>query len=288
MLETLEHSQNSFVTLTYREADMPLSQSGSPTLEPVHLRNFLKRLRWRWNTIAKEISNDPQQIKAARLRFYACGEYGDESWRPHYHVALFGYPSCRYAKTRYSRNGPIQCCVQCHVVHDEWGYGGVSLGNLETASAQYVAGYVTKKLNKVCPRLGDRHPEFSRMSLRPGIGAGAMWEVADALMKFNLEESEADVPSALRHGKRLMPLGKYLRRILRERCGLDPKAPQASLDAMAEELRAMYEAADAATAAPGFSRFKSAVFKNMVIDAGSGERASIEAKARIFKQRKTL
>lgn len=74
-------------------------------------------------------------------------------------------------------------------------------------------------------RLYGRHPEFARMSLKPGIGADFMHEVASSHMEFNLASREVDVPSTLRHGGRMLPLGPYLTRKLRTYVGMDPRNP---------------------------------------------------------------
>lgn len=68
-------------------------------------------------------------------------------------------------------------------------------------------------------RLFGRHPEFARISNRPGLGVDAIASIAKALTDLDLVRSHADVPSALRHGKRLMPLGRYLRLKLRRAVG---------------------------------------------------------------------
>lgn len=81
------------------------------------------------------------------------------------------------------------------------------------------------------------------MSLRPGIGANFMHDVASTLMSFNLEQSQADVPSALRHGSRTLPLGRYLRRRLRLLTGKQENASEEILQSLAEEMRPLLEAA---------------------------------------------
>lgn len=230
MLESLCHSDSAFVTLTYAEEHLPAGGS----LEPKDLQNWLKRFR--------------KKVSPLSVRYYAVGEYGDEGERPHYHLALFGYPSCRFGKTRTRRRfaGSVYtypCCSQCDLVYETWGLGNAFLGELNDNSAQYCARYVTKKMTRTDDtRLNGRWPEFSRMSLRPGIGAAAMWDIADVLMKLNLEETQADVPSALRHGRRLMPLGRYLRRKLRTYVGMDEKAPERTLQEAEREMRVVQNA----------------------------------------------
>lgn len=110
------------------------------------------------------------------------------------------------------------------------------VGQLTDKSANYIAGYVTKKMTHSSDiRLDGKHPEFARMSLNPGIGAGAMHNVASAIMQYGLEERE-DVPIGLRYGAKVMPLGKYLRRRLRKLVGRDPQAPPEALQKLTNQL----------------------------------------------------
>lgn len=266
MLESNLYQENAFVTLTYSDEKLPPDGS----LVPRHVQLFLKTLR--------------KAVQPARLRFFCVGEYGDRSSRPHYHLALFGYPTCHRGRTDHRRN---PCCPPCDLIRRNWPHGGIDLGRLEPESAAYVAGYVTKKLtNKedeyAAEILGDRYPEFARMSNRPGIGADFMHEVASTLLEYDLEEME-DVPTALSHGKRILPLGTYLRKKLRKAIGRDEKAPISVREKAAAELSHLHQAAQ--TASPGLKAF---TYKNLVADAGKGKRASLEAKSRIYKKRSTL
>lgn len=270
MLESLCHSDNAFVTLTYAEEHLPAGGS----LIPRHLQLFLKRLR--------------KTVSPSRIRFYGVGEYGEERFRPHYHLALFGYPPCVNGRSDYNRPGGrvrSSCCPQCDAVRDAWGLGGVEVGTLTIQSAQYVCGYVTKKLtssDRLPPALAGLHPEFARMSNRPGIGLNAMHELASELMRYDLHKSQADVPSALRHGARQMPLGRYLRRKLRVLVGKEEKAPESVLQELKKEMFAVYEAA----AFEG--RLSTLLPKKEVMALSDGQVASMEARERIYRQRKGL
>lgn len=73
------------------------------------------------------------------------------------------------------------------------------------------------------------------MSLRPGIGANAMHNVASEMMRWKLEE-RMDAPTALRFGDRLLPLGRYLRRRLRVLVGNSEKTPDIYLQEAANRL----------------------------------------------------
>lgn len=272
MLEATEKGDNAFCTLTYEDEQLP--EGG--TLVPLHAQAFLKRLR--------------KAFEPFRLRFFLVGEYGDITERPHYHAALFGHPSCSRGRTdhrRVARYGT--CCESCDRVFKAWGHGGIDLGTLTPESAAYISGYVTKKLtNKedeyVKERLRGRHPEFARMSLRPGIGAGFIEDLASTVLQYGLDSPEL-LPSALRHGKRSRPLGSYLRNRLRERVGISKVAmTEYNVKKAKEELSPLSEVAYTLTSA-GFRQF---AFKQKVIDAGAGKRQNLEARTRIYKKRHTL
>lgn len=218
MLEQLCHGDSSFITLTYSPEKVPANGS----LVPKDLQDWLKRYR--------------KACAPVRLRFYAVGEYGDQSQRPHYHIACFGIPGCSYGKTR-NLPDPSTCCPGCNLVSTTWGKGRVFLGELTRTSAQYIAGYVVKKMtSKHDERLLGRLPEFSRSSNRPGIGAPAVETIISSLYQFNLDITQTDVPSALRHGKKILPLGRYMRRKLRIALGRDPNAPKEALEKFHHEM----------------------------------------------------
>lgn len=183
MLESFCHSESCFLTLTYAPEYLP--KDGN--LQPKHLSLFLRRLR---RSIPK-------------LRYFAVGEYGDETMRPHYHLALYG---CGYDLAE--------------LYKEKWGMGLIHVGDLSAESAQYIAGYIVKKIvEKKDPRMYGKVKEFSRMSLKPGIGASAVPALVEQLETPFGQQSiidNMDVPATLLHGRKKMPLGKYLMRKIRE------------------------------------------------------------------------
>lgn len=270
MLEALDHPASAFVTLTYSAENLP--EGGS--LVPLDLQLFLKRFR--------------ETISPQRVRFYAVGEYGDESDRPHYHIALYGYGPCRFGRSRYSKLYS-DCCDICDTIRDTWGLGHIYVGELEIKSAMYVAGYMLKKMtNSDDPRLNGRHPEFARMSLRPGIGAWAMDEVAHSLLTYKLDEKLVDVPTSLRHGNKLMPLGRYLRRRLRERIGRDAGCPAEVLEEMAKEMLPLSKVTEAYSRTFGVGKVFQTVDRKALLDAGKQRVLQMLAKQKLLKGSKSL
>lgn len=260
MLEAYQHGDNAFATLTYAD-------DNQIELDLKHLQDFLKRLR--------------KHVYPRKIRYFAVGEYGDKTGRPHYHLALFGFPSCQFHQTQPRRNG--SCCTSCDVVRNVWSHGLIQLARLEPASARYIAGYVVKKMTRPDDeRLEGRRPEFARMSLRPGIGASAMDEVASSLLTHTQEI--VDVPTVLQHGRAKLPLGRYLRRELRKRVGLKPEAPKETIQAIETQLQPLREIANA-YAPRGFKEF---AFKQEVINQGEGRRIQLEGRMKRFKKRGSI
>lgn len=205
VLESLAHRDNSFVTLTYDKANYPTDGS----LAVSELQKFVRSIR---DTLGP-------------VRFLGVGEYGSQTWRAHYHLLLFGM-------------SPTSAdLLRC------WKKGHVSVGTLTTQSAQYVSGYIVKRLNKDERNeevLRGRHPEFMRCSLRPGIGAGAL----DMLEDVNRSEAGQrhiaqyrDVLKTVRFEGRVWYIGRYLTSKLRQRLGLPDSDPLRVL-AQSEEMEA--------------------------------------------------
>lgn len=231
ILESQQFTDNQFLTLTYSDEALPLILSGTsgtilPTLYPRHLQLFLKRLRRDYPT---------------KLRFFAVGEYGDQTFRPHYHVGIFGLQPCRNGLTRTSHTGrrlALACCDTCQLVAKYWGRGDIEVRGLDASKCEYLARYVTKKMTKKeDARLLNRHPEFSRQSRRPGIGKAAMAGLATEITKWFKTDEIVDVPLMLGQGKKTLPLGRYLRNKLRVELGLPEGAPDEVLrQAWVEEV----------------------------------------------------
>lgn len=262
MLEAGQYSDNTFVTLSY--ADDMLPHDGS--VVPKHLQDWLKRLR--------------KAYEPSRLRFFAVGEYGDVSQRPHYHAALFNFPNCIHGQSSYTARRD-RCCTWCNLVADTWTKGNVFLGTLEPSSAGYIAGYVTKKLTAAgSSDLEGRHPEFARMSLRPGIGGDACFEIADVVLKYDLDQKAGDVPASLRHGRKELPLGRYLVQRVRVMSGHEKNAPQIVLDKIDAEMLPLREAAKADNENPSL--------KSKVLELNEGKVARFEATERIYRKRRSL
>lgn len=228
MLEGLMHDVASFVTLTYSDKHLP----GDGSLDPNHLQLFMKRLR---------------KNSGLKLRYFGVGEYGELRKRPHYHLALFGADEKTGVAEHWEpldKTNPQRAKRAMCVIDKSWELGNVFLGTLTMESAQYIAKYTTKKMTGVDDgRLDGRKPEFARMSLRPGIGAIACQTIASHIQNrsgWNDIERRGDVPEVLQHGRRTMPLGRYMRQRLRAALEWDnTNEPEVASIVRAERLRSL-------------------------------------------------
>lgn len=160
--ESTLHSANSFLTLTYNDKHLPANKSVSVS----ELQVFMRALR--------------RKIKPEKVRFFSCGEYGDQFNRPHYHIALFGYDFPDKELFAQKSGNKIYTSETLTKI---WGKGFCSIGELNYKTAAYIARYVIKKINgdrafehyneidkETGEILNTRNPEFINMSRKPGIG----------------------------------------------------------------------------------------------------------------------
>lgn len=127
------HLVKKFVTLTYANPHLHW-EHGVPQLHKIDLQKWFKRLR----------------KAGAVIRYFAVGEYGSTTYRPHYHVILFGD-------------------VSDELIVQTWPLGQVHIGTVTQASINYCLGYIIN--GKTWQMKKNRVSPFSLMSRKPGIGA---------------------------------------------------------------------------------------------------------------------
>lgn len=189
------HKANCFLTLTYSPEFLP---SGG-TLVKRHFQLFLKRLRKRFSH--------------KRIRYFHCGEYGEEGARPHYHAIIFGFDFPDKVVQAEVRGNRIFTSA---ILDELWGKGFCTIGSVTFESAAYVARYVMKKVTgeaaekhyeSVILETGEvvsRLPEYVTMSLKPAIGAG--W-----YDKFSGDVFPSD--EVIIRGRPMKPPAFYFRRL---------------------------------------------------------------------------
>lgn len=131
--EQKKHYDSKFVTLTYANNELSWHKN-VPQLNKRDLQLYFKRLRKAGYTV----------------RYFAVGEYGSKTFRPHYHIILFG-------------------SVPDRIIDSCWGKGHVHIGRVTSASIMYTLGYIVN--GKGWQMRHHREPPFTTMSRRPGIGS---------------------------------------------------------------------------------------------------------------------
>jgi len=159
LTEELRTAQNAwFLTLTYSDENIPdtyhhgkdlkeKTYTGVPTLDKRDLTLFNKRLRKSINKYEKVHQNG---AKYPQMRYYAVGEYGTKTKRPHYHGIYYNIPK------KIIDN-----------ITEIWKNGQTHYGTCTPASIHYVTKYV---INEPEEFEGIQNP-FSLMSRNPALGS---------------------------------------------------------------------------------------------------------------------
>lgn len=178
-LESLDYPNMTwFVTLSYRDDALVYNEGANfATLENDAISDFMRKLR---DYFGHDI----------KIRYFGCGEYGDRTMRPHYHIIVFGAPlndltidmpdmskpllkSGKYPIFR-RKNSNGDYVFFSQAIYDCWQKGKIEVENASWNTAAYVSRYVMKKQKGTAKEIYDRLkilPEYLRMSNRPGIGA---------------------------------------------------------------------------------------------------------------------
>lgn len=154
-----------FVTLTYNEENLPDDNS----LDKKHVQDFIKRVKKHF----KSTKENP-------IRQTYCGEYGENTRRPHYHVILY---NCDFLdrKEHYISDGGHQVFISQKLT-ELWGKGHAEFGFATPASIAYLYKYILKKKSRKEKQAGpliierdgityEVEHEFIESSRNPGIGA---------------------------------------------------------------------------------------------------------------------
>ncbi len=188
------HESNSFITLTYSDEYLPQYKS----LKKSDFQKFMKRLR--------------EQNSNTKIRYYHCGEYGENFARPHYHACLFNFDFDDKRKHKKTKDG--EQLYTSETLERLWPFGFSTIGAVTFKSAAYVARYIMKKrfgtlsqyyycdYDDITGEISNvREPEYSTMSLKPGIGA-------DWYKKFGITDVH-NLDQVIINGKKCRPPRYY-------------------------------------------------------------------------------
>lgn len=187
LLKEAERSCSAFfVTLTYDSEHMPLTSKTYMTLFKRHLTLWFKKLR---------------KINDTTLKYYAVGEYGGKSKRPHYHVILFNASLESLIGYKYMvqhRLGNIILDGKMPHKCTTWEHGHITVGQLTEASCAYTLKYISKASKIPEHKNDDRIPEFSNMSKGMGLNY-----VTEQQIEFHRADLNNRYNIGLKDGKKI-------------------------------------------------------------------------------------
>lgn len=202
MQEDKNSNSSHFITLTYDVENAPISKKGFLSLSKVHLQLFFKRLRKRtfdnwcktYGGVGESLQARYRAFSAATkpVKYFAVGEYGSRTMRPHYHIILFN--------------------AKVELIQDAWAMGQVHYGSVSGASVGYTLKYVSKPGKVPLHKNDDRVPEFALMS--KGLGKGYL---TDAMIKWHKNDLDSRVYCNGEGGKKLSMPRYYKDKIYTER-----------------------------------------------------------------------
>ena len=197
-----------FITLTYDTWSVPISANGFMTLKKRDYQLFMKRLR--------------KLDKGSKLRYYACGEYGEKRMRPHYHAILFNLSDVDF-------------------IVDAWQVDGRPIGKVHSAVANkdtmgYTVGYINKGNKIPVHSKDDRVKEFSLMS--KGLGKNYLSKAMVSYHKNDISRMFVTRKDGL---KQAIP--RYYRNKIytEQEMKAQVKLVQQRMEDKGEKLRGLYE-----------------------------------------------
>lgn len=142
-----------FITFTYDTRFVPINAEGNLVLDKSHLQKFFKKLR---------------KCTPSKIKYFACGEYGTKTKRPHYHAIIFN--------------------AKLLDIEKKWDLGAIHRGDVNPATSYYTLKYMCKGLPKRWWKEQGLTPEFQVMS--KGLGDNYLspsmykWHASDLYSRY--------------------------------------------------------------------------------------------------------
>ena len=200
-IEAKQWKNNCFVTLSYNDKHLPYFKS----LNRRDLQLFFKKLRKHHKGIEPRMYQGKIEYP---IRYFACGEYGDKTLRPHYHIGIFNWIPDDLKLFKF--NKIKQPLYRSNTVEKLWGKGFIIIGALTLESSAYIARYTQKKIynkhTEIIRSLG-RDQEYVVTSRRGGIGLNILYDEDEfkkmrnnfgILIKQNGELKIKNIPETIR------------------------------------------------------------------------------------------
>lgn len=181
-MELAYHENAWFLTLTYDDEHIPYRYTWDTGTGEIITENYSLRyedLQGFWKRLRRYI--EYHKLGNSKIMYYAAGEYGGQTHRPHYHAIVYDLPIKKEDLKVYKKErGNVY--YNCEWIKKIWGNGFVVLSAATWNSMSYTAGYTAKKVygkegKEFYKELGIL-PERPMMSTKPAIGAAYYYDHA--------------------------------------------------------------------------------------------------------------
>lgn len=149
-----------FITLTYDDKHLVRTRmTDAPTIRKKEVQDFMKRLRK---------AQDKKYPGQKPIKYFAVGEYGGDTERPHYHIIMFNH--------------------KLELIQTAWNKGHVHYDPVNEATIGYTLKYISKRSKVPYGEWDEREPTFALMS--KGLGLSYItpemitWHKADLLNRM--------------------------------------------------------------------------------------------------------
>ena len=157
-----------FVTLTYSPEFVPLTKQLLQSITKRDIQLYMKRLR----------KLQPHQ----NVKYFACGEYGSKTQRPHYHLILFNVDDEKHIENAWTQDDIA--IGNCHIIND-----------ISNGAIPYTLKYMYKKGLVPAFQTDDREPEFRLMSQKLGLSY-----LTPAMIKYHLADPKNRMTVKMQNG----------------------------------------------------------------------------------------
>lgn len=177
-LEAKKYKHNYFLTLTYDNNHINIPETW---ISPKTGEEFYNDGSWTGTLIKEDLTRFMKSIRKwferdyfhTGTKFYAVGEYGERTQRPHYHILLLNCPELELKPIGDYNRKTINAYYTNERIEKIWGKGFIQIGSVTWESISYTAGYTMKKLfgevkDEYYAQRGQL-PIFAQMSRNPGI-----------------------------------------------------------------------------------------------------------------------
>lgn len=177
-----------FITLTYDTDSIPIDPiNGYETLRYSDLQKYFKDIRNSYRIRVKDEKTNRTRwdySQVPKLRYFAVGEYGSQTNRPHYHIIGFNF-----------KIEDIQ----------RWKYGHVHVGKVEDKSIYYTLKYALKRAGKIHKRDADDTRVIEKALMSQGLGKDLL---TPEMIKYYKDDPSRPITML---GDKKLPLPRYYR-----------------------------------------------------------------------------